>query len=390
MKRPIFALLLAGLTGTSQAGGLYLYELGTEDVGLAGAGSAARAQDAATIATNPAGMTMLEGDQLTLGMQGLYGNAKYQQDGRGALSGNEAGNVVGWFPGMSAFYSHSVDDQLKVGIGVYGNFGLGLDFGDWAGSRLLKQSTMIGMTIQPTVAYRINDQWSVGGSINANYGILSLTRGTPGGDVTLDDTDWSSSVKLGVLYQMNQSTRFGLSYTSETEYNFNSSVNSPLGGQVPLNGSVNAPQQLMLSAFHQLAPQWVVMGNLGWQNWGAYNDNQIWLGNYESPNAGRLQDTWHTALGVQYQATAALRLNTGVAYDSSFYKDQQNASMTMPAGKTWRFGMGAQYQLNKSDSLGAAFEYAHIDSSYVQSPLLSGTYQSPKLYFWTVNYSKKF
>lgn len=146
----------------------------------------------------------------------------------------------------------------------------------------------------------------------------------------------------------------------------------------------------MLSAFHQLAPQWAVMGNLGWQNWGAYNDNQIWLGSFESPNAERLQDTWHTALGVQYQATAALRLNTGIAYDSSFYKDQQNASMTMPAGKTWRFGMGAQYQLNKSDSLGAAFEYAHIDSSYVQNPLLSGTYQSPKLYFWTVNYSKKF
>jgi long-chain fatty acid transport protein len=390
MKPQLLALLLAGLSGTSWAGGLYLYELGTEDVGLAGAGSAARAQDATTIATNPAGMTMLDGDQLTIGLQGLYGDAKYQQDGRGVLSGNEAGNVVGWFPGMSAFYSHSVDDQLKVGIGVYGNFGLGLDFGDWAGSRLLKQSTLIGMTIQPTIAYKINDQWSVGGSINANYGIFSLTRSTPSGDVELNDTDWSSSIKLGVLYQLDHATRLGLSYTSETEYNFNSSVNNPLGGQIPVNGSINAPQQLMFSAFHQLAPQWAVMGNLGWQNWSAYNDNQLLLGNNEAPNAERMQDTWHTALGLQYQATPALRLNTGIAYDSSFYKDQQNTSMTMPSGKTWRFGLGGQYQLNKTNSLGVAFEYTHSDSAYVQSALLSGAYHSPKMYFITANYSKKF
>ncbi|NHQ88421.1 fatty acid transporter [Iodobacter sp. HSC-16F04] len=390
MKPQLLALLLAGLSGSSWAGGLYLYELGTEDVGLAGAGSAARAQDATTIATNPAGMTMLEGDQLTIGLQGLYGDAKYQQDGRGAFSGNEAGNVVGWFPGMSVFYSHSVDEQLKVGIGVYGNFGLGLDFGDWAGSRLIKRSTLLGMTIQPTVAYKINDQWSVGGSINANYGVFSLTRSTPGGDVELNDTDWSASIKLGVLYQPDHATRLGLSYTSETEYNFNSSVNHPLGGQIPASGSINAPQQLMFSAFHQLAPQWAVMANLGWQNWEAYNDNQLWLGNNEAPNADRMQDTWHTALGLQYQATPALRLNTGIAYDSSFYKDQQNTSMTMPSGEAWRFGLGGQYQLNKTDSLGVAFEYVHFDSAYVPSPLLSGAYHSPKMYFITANYSKKF
>ena len=49
------------------AGGLLLYEFGTAEVGLAAAGYAARAQDASTAFTNPAGMTRLEGTQVLAG-----------------------------------------------------------------------------------------------------------------------------------------------------------------------------------------------------------------------------------------------------------------------------------------------------------------------------------
>ena len=50
-------LLCAGLLAASSAhaSALYFYEAGTEDTALAGAGQAARAQDASTIMTNPAG-----------------------------------------------------------------------------------------------------------------------------------------------------------------------------------------------------------------------------------------------------------------------------------------------------------------------------------------------
>ncbi|MBU1233828.1 MAG: hypothetical protein KKD01_04695 [Proteobacteria bacterium] len=50
--QPIIGLVLLGFTSQANAGGLYLYEIGTEDLGLANAGSAARAQDASTVASN--------------------------------------------------------------------------------------------------------------------------------------------------------------------------------------------------------------------------------------------------------------------------------------------------------------------------------------------------
>lgn len=135
----------------SQAGGLYTYEIGTSDLGLAAAGTAARAEDASTLFGNPAGMTRLAGDQTTLGAQLLYGDVEYELDGNGALPGSGPGNIVGWFPGGSAFYSHSVSDRLKVGIGTYGNFGLATDFGDsWAGQNLVGKTALIALTLQPT------------------------------------------------------------------------------------------------------------------------------------------------------------------------------------------------------------------------------------------------
>ena len=60
--------------GPAMAGGLIAYEFGTADVGLASAGYGARAQDASTVFTNPAGMTRLAGTQFLAAGQVLWGN----------------------------------------------------------------------------------------------------------------------------------------------------------------------------------------------------------------------------------------------------------------------------------------------------------------------------
>ena len=64
--RWIVVLLVLGFPCTSLGSGLYLYELGIPEVGLAGAGWSARAQDAATAFTNPAGMVRLDRSEETI------------------------------------------------------------------------------------------------------------------------------------------------------------------------------------------------------------------------------------------------------------------------------------------------------------------------------------
>jgi long-chain fatty acid transport protein len=382
--------------GQAHAGGLYLYEIGTEDLGLASAGSAARAQDASVIANNPAGMTRLKNNQLVIGAQVLYGDLTYDLN-NSSLEG--AGNVVGWLPGGSAFYSHGVGDDLKLGIGLYGNFGLSLDFDDsWAGRNLVKEATLMSITLLPSLAYRVSDKWSVGTGLGINYGIFSLSRNRLIGDeeVEVDDTDVAPNVHVGVLFEPFERTRFGLSYTSKVDYDFDVDATGTLPIReipwtLPINAAVSAPQQVMFSAVQLLNNKWSLLGNIGWQDWSTFSESEVTIGDTTQDSSLDLEDTWHGAVGVQYRVTSSTRLNFGVAYDTSMYENQNDTSLTLPSGASWRFGTGVQHQLNEHSSLGTAFEYLVSEDADVAKPdVLAGSYNNPQMYFISINYSYDF
>ena len=142
-----FGISAVLLSGTATAGGISLYEVGTADVGLAAAGYTARAQDAATVFTNPAGMTRLDGDQLVLSGQMLYGDVGFDPGSATtpALGTGDGGNPIEWLPGGGLFYSHSVSDDVKVGIAVTGNFGSVIEYdADWVGRYRAQESTLLG------------------------------------------------------------------------------------------------------------------------------------------------------------------------------------------------------------------------------------------------------
>jgi len=386
-------LLCAGLLVAScaHASALYFYETGTEDTSLAGAGQAARAQDASTIMTNPAGMTRLPDHMVTGGLQVMDGSIDYQLKNDAQKS---PGDVMKTVPNASAFYSQKVTDKLYAGIGLYGNYGLGIDYGNWAGDRLIKKSTMAAMTLSPTMAYKLNDRLSIGASANINYGFLSLTRNVNDDDRQQHDRDWAMSYRLGVLMQLTDQTRVGIAWNSQTDYGFdiNGKARLPNGAyDLPVSAQVRAPQQLMFSVVHDINHQWSLMGDLGWQDWSQFGAPQITVSGQTLNNVGRMKDTWHGALGVQYRPTEQWRLNAGVAFDSSPYQSQSDVAITLPTGDEWRFGTGAQYQITPASNIGVAVEYLHMQSSHVKSPaVVAGSYDNPHLWFASVNYSYQF
>ena len=396
LKKAILATALA-LPVIAQAGGLYLYEVGTSDLGFAGAGTAVRAEDASTVYANPAGMTRLAGDQMVVGGQALYGKAHYDLDGTGLLPGGNPDNAIGWLPGASAFYSHSINDRLKVGIAAYGNFGLALDFGnDWAGRNLADKAALMALTFQPSIAYRINDQWSLGAGLTANYGFMKIERVALGGSNRKeDDGDWAYGARLGVMYEPSPSTRFGLVWNSKTEYNFDidatvRGIRPGVNHSLPISAEVPAPQQVMGSAYHRLDDRWAVMGNLGWQDWSKFGNTTLEVNGATTTGSMQVQDSWHAAFGAQYSYNANTKVNAGIAYDTSFYKHQNQTSFALPGGDTWRLGTGVQYTLSPQSELGVAFEYAHVEGSSDPSRLVSGEYDKVEMLFMSAHYTQRF
>src|SRR5215470_1810842 len=116
------------VVSSAQAAGLYLYEAGTPDLGLAAAGRAALAQDASTVLGNPAGMTRLERSQLTGSMYTIISSMQFDRGPGTTLSGGRGFNagapipslssVSVPFPAGSLYYVYSVSHDLKLGVGA--------------------------------------------------------------------------------------------------------------------------------------------------------------------------------------------------------------------------------------------------------------------------------
>jgi long-chain fatty acid transport protein len=188
----------------------------------------------------------------------------------------------------------------------------------------------------------------------------------------LKDNEWGWGVNLGGLYEISPATRIGVTYTSQVKLDFSSDADfsglSPgLEALLDSRGLLNArvdlgmtvPQTAMVSLFHQVDPKWALLASVGWQDWsefgyvdvGVDSSNPISL---TTPTA--LKDTWHGALGGQFQLSAPWRMDVGIAYDSAFQKGS-TVSPLLPANAAWRFSVGAQQQIAKAFHWGAAAEY---------------------------------
>jgi long-chain fatty acid transport protein len=363
--------------GSVQAGGLLLYEFGTAEPGLAAAGYAARAQDASTAFTNPAGMTRLEHSQVLAGGQLMWLNTGFSVgDGTSpGLGTGEGGRVFGsngLVPGGGAFATKRLSPDLVLGFSAAGNFGSVLDYNDdWAGRYRVQDADLLGVSLVPSVAYRVNDKLSIGGGINAMYGMfdqkVAINNALPAlgdGRLEIDDDTWGFGANVGVLYDVTPGTRVGLTYTSALDLDFRGRARfSNLGpgletllrsrglldSQIDLGATV--PQQVMASVVSQVDDRWTVLANLGWQDWSEFGEVEIGLDSSQNPTSLAsplsFDDTWHVALGAQRSLDSEWTMNFGIAYDSGF-QDGSDVSPLFPVNSAWRFGAGAERQVRSS------------------------------------------
>lgn len=390
----------------ARAGGLLLYEYGTAEPGLAAAGYAARAQDASTAFTNPAGMTQLDGTQVLVGGQLMWMNTQFSIDGATSpgLGSGDGGRVYGsngYVPGGGAFLTHRVSPDLALGFAVAGNFGSMLDYDDgWVGRYRVQDADLVGVSVMPSIAYRVNDQLSLGAGLNGMYGMfdqrVAINNALPSlgdGRLEIDDDTWGWGANVGVLYEPTPVTRLGLTYTSEIDLDFRgpaqfSGIGPILTALLKSRGLLDArvdvgakvPQQVMGSVYTAIDDSWALLGNLGWQDWSEFGETEIGIDNTQSPisltNPLSFDDTWHAAVGAQYHTNDRWKMNFGLAYDSGF-QDGNDVSPLFPVNSAWRFGIGGEREAGESFKWGFTTELLyggnlHVDKRSMLPPVLGG------------------
>jgi len=369
------------------AGGIILYEIGSADLGLAAAGYGARAQDASTVLTNPAGMTRLEGTQVLLAGQVLWGDVRFSfGNGSSPALGRGNGGYPtgwdGWFVGGGPFMTYKVSPDVTVGFAMTGNFGLPLSYDeDWAGRYYVQDATLLGLSFLPSIAWKVNDRLSVGATLNAMYGIYrnqvainNLNPNFGDGKLRMEDEVWGWGVNLGLLYQLDPKTRFGLVWNSQVNLDFDaplefSNIAPGLNALLSARGlrdaslavGIKVPQGVMASVYSQVDDRLALLGSAGWQQWSKFGQVQLGIEDANNPNSVsknlEFKDTWHVAVGAQYRVSDPWLVSAGIGYDSAFQSG--NVSPVMPVNSAWRFGAGAQKQVDRNAFWGFAGEYAY-------------------------------
>lgn len=410
----VFAVLsLAIGAPAANAGGIMLWEIGTPTLGTASAGWAAMPEDAATAFTNPAGTAWREETEIRAAGQMMYGDVGFSNGGLSNVPGNDGGNPIEWFPGAGAFAAGKLTEELGWGLAMAGNFGLGLDYrNQWAGRRFVQDVDLLGMSLVPSLSWKVNPCLSIGAGVNV-MGFYFKYRSAPRaglvpGNARLKyrDTDVGYGGNLGVIYRPVPATTFGLTYTSKVEARFNDRLELDNFGPLfqPLTDrldgrrtriDMNVPATVTASLQQKLTAATTLYANLAWQDWTEYAGVSLEIDN---PNQTSVKvdrgykDTGHFALGVRHRFSRGyLRdwsLSTGFAYDNSMTTDATVTADT-PSGKAWRFGLGAGKELCPGVHLDLGYTLVWSGDIDIDqrgrppfSPRLQGSYEDTALHFF--------
>ncbi len=271
---PILTLLaLVCATPRAHAIGIRLWPQDPEAVSR-GSAFAATADNPSAIYYNPAGITQLEGQQFSLSSYAIIYDVKFDsQRGAGTTSTPDKLQATGQF-----YYTFSLKNlPISLGLGVYEPYGLKSTWRDSGPFRTIAtKNSLIYVTINPVIAWKINNQLSVAAGVRVEPAHIDLRRGilVPGDEFKFTGDGTAVGFNAGVLWKPHRMHSIGVNYFSETSINFDgqAEVNSQTPFFFPSSKEdakfkFDFPQHVDLGYSFRPTEDWNFEFDLDWTDW---------------------------------------------------------------------------------------------------------------------------
>ncbi|CCN50073.1 putative Toluene_X, Outer membrane protein transport protein or FadL, Long-chain fatty acid transport protein [Vibrio nigripulchritudo MADA3029] len=356
------------------AAGFQVAEHSASGLGRAFSGEAAVADNASVLARNPAAMTLFDTAQFS----GALSIVDPEVDVNDVTNNQYSKDVAPMQFVPASYYISPINDKWAWGVGLFTTYGVGTDYPDSiAAGDMAGNTSLASVNLNPNIAYRVNDNFSVGAGVNLVYAIAELDRhkgslypfigGSPSDKlVSMEGNTFAFGWNIGALYEINENHRFGFGYRSSVNLDFDDGKFTDHGGtrvsdssKNPVKGQlkIELPDIVELSGFHQLNSQWAV--HYSWQRtmWNKFkelratspdcdlNDGVCFLKKEDYSDNNRY------SVGATYSLDSQWTLRAGLAFDEQAGK----TTLSIPdSDRTW-YSTGVTYAYSKNLTFDAGF-----------------------------------
>ena len=354
-------------------------------------GLAASADSAKTAATNPAGITRFTQRAAAAELMWFSSESDWEsQFSNSSREFNSKDSGDTFVPRV--FYLQPVSDNFSASFTFLGA-GFSDDLGDWPGRYFLKSYDSTRVSAFPSLAYRIDDQWSVAGSVAITYSSFEQERAVrnifdPGfgdGKSELETDGIDFGFGLSTLYQHSATTRLGLTYQSEVDSS--QDADSEFSGLGPNTERVmtrlgligadirvesTSPQSVLAGIYHEFANNHAVTVDVSWVDFSEFRLSEY----YFNGTSFAINDTDYNdvyAVSTSYTWPVSPRWMLGVsALATNQMIDDDERDITFRLDSVWSVGAAAEWQWTDSRSVKMSLSYLDLGDAPATTPAIPG------------------
>jgi len=382
------------------AGGFQTATQGAKAMGM-GLAFVGQASDASSIYYNAAGITNTSGFNVLFGTTLIMPSVDFTGPNTSTIKSTTVDRT---FTPINFYATYSMDNGLSFGLGVYNPYGLGSEWPeDWIGKALAVKTELKTFYINPTVAYKVSDKFSIGVGLDyiisnaqflQNIDIPAIPLATavlpaaPNVGVNFEgDGDAAFTFNVGLQYKATEDLSVGLSYRHQAEITINGDLTfenlpaKPAGFPVghsdlfPEGSGVaklTMPYDLRAGVSYNAMENLTINVDFQYAGWESYKElavdfeknTPVWK---DLKTAKDWKNSFTFRLGGEYRLNA-LALRAGYAFDATPIPTK-TMDPSLPGADRHDITLGLGYQITPNIRVDAAYQHFSYDQNVTDSGL---------------------
>lgn len=306
----------------------------------------------------------------------------------------------------ASYFNYQINEKLFVGMAINGQYGFTTkaENPDFAGTPIGTTSKIFTINFNPTVAYKISPELTIGVGAQILYADLKLTSTNSEG-VTAAATnnqivssgrrteadDWGFGGTAGVIWQPAPGTSLGVGYRSQialegkgtcSGFGLSNIAAGQQGGNAlgcltgaDVEADLTLPDLVTVSLRQRLDDRWTLLGTVEWTNWsvvGAQAEFKNDAGQVVDVFPLNYDDGWFFSVGAEYVWTPATTLRAGIAYELSPIGDEDR-NVSLPDNDRIWLSFGASHKLTDRITIDLAYTHIFVKDAPIRTESGLGT-----------------